>query len=300
MPPVPIIDAHVHLWNPNQFRMPWLDATPLLNQPYGLAEYAAHSDGVAVAAMVYVQVEVTPAYGLLEAQWAVQRARDDSRLQAIVAWAPLEDGERARTYLDALVGVSPLIKGVRRLIQTEDDPHFCLEPDFVAGVQLLAEYGLTFDLGISHLQLPAAAELARRCPQINFMLDHLAMPPIKDGQLDPWRADLRRLAHLPNVQCKISGLATAADRARWTAADLAPYVEHALDVFGPSRVVFGSDWPVVLLATPYRRWVATLDELTADLPYELRAQLWADNARRFYRLPKIKRPFATNPTEHVV
>ncbi len=300
MPPVPIIDAHVHLWNPNQFRMPWLDATPLLNQPYGLAEYAAHSDGVAVAAMVYVQVEVTPAYGLLEAQWAVQRARDDSRLQAIVAWAPLEDGERARTYLDALVGVSPLIKGVRRLIQTEDDPHFCLEPDFVAGVQLLAEYGLTFDLGISHLQLPAAAELARRCPQINFMLDHLAMPPIKDGQLDPWRADLRRLAHLPNVQCKISGLATAADRARGTAADLAPYVEHALDVFGPSRVVFGSDWPVVLLATPYRRWVATLDELTADLPYELRTQLWADNARRFYRLPKIKRPFATNPTEHVV
>jgi L-fuconolactonase len=300
MPPVPIVDAHVHLWNPNQFRMPWLDATPLLNQPYGLAEYAAHTDGVAIAAMVYVQVEVRPAYGLLEAQWAVQRARDDSRLRAIVAWAPLEDGERARTYLDALVGISPLIKGVRRLIQIEDDLHFCLEPDFVAGVQLLAEYGLTFDLGISHLQLPAAAELARRCPQINFMLDHLAMPPIKDGQLDPWRADLRRLAHLPNVQCKISGLATAADRARWAGADLAPYVEHALDVFGPSRVVFGSDWPVVLLAAPYRRWVATLDELTADLPHELRAQLWADNARRFYRLPKIKRPLAENPTEHVV
>ena len=288
MPPVPIVDSHVHLWNPERFRMPWLDGNTLLNQPYGPAEYAAHSAGVAVAAMVYVQVEVTPAYGLLEAQWAVRRAAEDPRLQAIVAWAPIEDGVRARSYLDALVAVSPLIKGVRRLIQTEDDPQFCLTPDFVAGVQLLAEYGLTFDLGIRHNQLAAAAELARRCPGVEFILDHLAMPPIKDRQLEPWRADLGRLAALPNVQCKISGLATAADRERWEASDLAPYIEHALDVFGPHRVVFGSDWPVVLLAAPYARWVATLDELTASLPPELRALLWADNARRFYRLPAIK------------
>jgi L-fuconolactonase len=268
--------------------MPWLDGNQLLDRPYGLAEYARDSAGLAVAALVYVQTEVTPAYGLLEARWAAQQAREDRRLQAIVAWAPLEDGERARSYLDALVAESPLVKGVRRLIQTESDPDFCLRPDFVAGVRLLPEYNLTFDLGISHRQLPAATELARRCPQVRFVLDHLAMPPIAARQLEPWRDDLRHLAELPNVLCKISGLATAADRQHWAAGDLAPYVEHALEVFGLDRVMFGGDWPVLLMAAPYRRWVETLDALTEDLLHEQRVQLWAANARRFYRLPAIK------------
>lgn len=284
MPPVPFVDSHVHVWDPLRFRMPWLDQQPLLDRPFALADYWVHAGDVSVAALVYVQVEVTPAYGLLEARWAADRAQADARLQAIVAWAPLEDGKRARSYLDALVAIDPRVKGVRRLIQTEQDPTFCLHPDFVAGVRLLADYGLSFDLGINRHQLVAAAKLVAQCPDVQFMLDHLAFPDIKGGGCDPWRDNLQQLAALPNVMCKISGLATSADHERWTANDLALYIAHALDVFGPERVAFGSDWPVVLLASDYRRWVATLDALTAHHSLDDRRKLWAENARRFYRL----------------
>src|SRR6266511_76248 len=132
MPDFPIVDAHVHLWDPARFRIPWLDGNALLDRRYLLDEYRAHTAGVEVEAMVYLQVEVAPAYGLLEAQFVADLARDDPRIKAIVAWAPLEDGARARSYLEALVTISPLIRGVRRIVQGESDPNFCLRPDLCA------------------------------------------------------------------------------------------------------------------------------------------------------------------------
>jgi L-fuconolactonase len=284
MPDVPIIDAHLHLWDPQRFRMPWLDSIPLLNKPYGLAEYREQTQGIAIEAMVYLEVDVAPPYALLEAQWAADRAQEDPRLQGIVAHAPLEYGEQVRAYLDALVAISPLIKGVRRLLQDEPDPQFCLRPPFVRGVQLLPEYGLSFDLCIRHYQLPAVIELVRRCPDTSFILDHIGKPHIKDRLLDPWREQIAELAALPNVSCKISGLVTEADPERWTTDDLAPYVAHVLEVFGEDRVVFGGDWPVALLASSYRRWVEALDALTTHLAPQAERKLWAENARRFYRL----------------
>jgi L-fuconolactonase len=235
--------------------------------------------------MVYVQVEVDPAYALLEAKWVVQRAREDPRLQAIVAWAPLEHGDRVRTFLGALASIDPRVKGVRRLIQGESDQEFAVRPGFVRGVRLLPEFGLTCDMGIVHTQLAATIELVRRCPETSFMLNHLGKPNVKAHQLDPWRAGLSALAALPNVMCKISGVVTEADLMDWTLEDIAPYVLHALNAFGGDRVVFGSDWPVVTLAASYTRWVATLDALTAHLSDSARRKLWAGNARRFYRLP---------------
>ena len=284
MPDVPLIDAHLHLWDPQRFRMPWLDSIPLLNKPYGLAEYRAHTQGIAIEAMVYLEVDVAPPYALLEAQWATERAREDPRLQGIVAHAPLEYGEQVRAYLDALVAISPLIKGVRRLLQDEPDPQLCLRPAFVRGVQLLPEYGLSFDICIRHHQLPGVIELVRRCPDTSFILDHIGKPHIKDRLLDPWREQIAELAALPNVSCKISGLVTEADPERWTTDDLAPYVAHVLEVFGEDRVVFGGDWPVALLASSYRRWVEALDALTTHLAPQAKRKLWAENARRFYRL----------------
>ena len=152
-------------------------------------------------------------------------------------------------------------------------------------MQLLPEYGLSFDICINHRQLAAAVELVRRCPETSFILDHVGKPNIAGRELDPWRAQIEDLASCPNVVCKVSGLVTEADPRAWTPDDLAPYVAHVLGAFGEDRVVFGGDWPVVLLAASYRRWVETLDALTADLSAEAKRKLWAENARRFYRLP---------------
>jgi L-fuconolactonase len=279
---MPIIDSHVHLWDPGQMRIPWLDNIPLLNRPYGLAEYGAQADDV--EAIVYVQVDVAPAYGLVEARLVADMAGRDPRIQAIVAYAPLEDGAMARSYLDALTQISPLVKGVRRLTQGEADPAFCLRPGFVEGVRALADYGLSCDLCIRHEQLADSAELVRRCPEVSFILDHLGKPPARAGQLEPWRSQIAELAALPNVMCKVSGLVTEADHQSWAIDDLAPFVSHVLEVFGEDRVAFGSDWPVVLLAADHRRWVAALESLAAGLSPAARQKLWADNARRFYRI----------------
>ena len=283
MPACPIVDAHLHLWEPDRFRMSWLDGNELLDRPYTLDDYREHTAGLPIEAMVYLQVDVEPPYALLEAERVVELAREEPRLQAIVAWAPLEYGERARSFLAALVRNGPLIKGVRRILQSEPDD-FGTRPDFMRGVRLLPEYGLSFDVCINYRQLPAAIAMARACPETAIMLDHIAKPNIREQLLDPWREQMRELASLPNVWCKISGVATEADHAAWTADDLAPYIHHAVEVFGEARIAFGGDWPVALMATSYRRWVETLDMLTAELAAPAQARLWGENARDFYRI----------------
>jgi len=285
MPNFPIIDTHVHLWNPTRFRMPWLDDLEILNKTYEPPEYRVHTQGVEVEAIVYMEVDLKPVYGLLEARWVAEEARAaDPRIQGIVAFAPVEDGVCVRSYLDELVKVGPTLKGVRRLIQNEADPNFSSRPDFIRGAQELADYGLSFDICIYHPQLPSAIKLVSQCPNISFMLDHIGKPNIIGHQLDPWREQINELASYPNVSCKISGMVTEADHEHWTPEDLAPYVQHILTAFGEDRVLFGGDWPVALLATSYPRWVATLDALTSHLSATARHKLWAENARRFYRL----------------
>lgn len=287
MPNVPLVDAHLHLWDPAWFRMSWLDGNETLDRPYGLADYAEATAGIDVAAMVYLQVEVEPAYGLLEARWAEERAAEDPRLQGIVAWAPLEHADRARGFLDELVATTPHLKGIRRLIQSEPDPEFCIRPDFVRGVQMLPGYGLSFDLCIYARQLPATIELVRRCPDVSFMLDHIGKPDIRAGAYEPWATRMAELAAFPHVSCKISGVATEADPESWTTDDIAPYVLRAIEVFGEDRIAFGGDWPVLRLAGTWRRWVDALDEITAGMGDAARAKLWSGNARRFYRLPSV-------------
>ncbi|GAC1315066.1 MAG: amidohydrolase family protein [Chloroflexota bacterium] len=281
-----IVDSHVHLWDPSRFRMPWLDNDTTLRRAFGLDDFDAASAGLDVDKLVYVQVDTTPAYGLLEARWAAAHAGKDARVAAVVAWAPIEDGATVRTYLDALVQVGPVIRGVRRLIQSEPDPKFALHADFLTGLRLLPAYDLSFDICVRHDQLANAVGMVRACPETRFVLDHLGKPAVRQGLLDEWRADIDALARLPNVVCKLSGLVTEAQHASWGPADLAPYVEHALAAFGENRVLFGGDWPVVTLASPYQRWVETLTELTQTLSIAAQAKLWGTNACRVYGIDR--------------
>jgi L-fuconolactonase len=279
------VDAHVHLWDLARTAVPWVRGNPVLDQSYGPQAFAEHAAGVPVGGIVYVEVGAAPQYTLLEIDWVVEQAARDGRIQGLVAFAPVEYGEVVRTYLDALVGRGPLVKGVRRGWQG-GDPSLPLRPEFVRGVQLLGEYGLSFDvLAKGPAETESAIALAGRCPGTAFILDHLLKPDIRQGTLDPWRGQMEQLAALPNVYAKISGLVTEADQERWTPGDLAPYVEHALAVFGEDRVVFGGDWPVALQATTYPRWVDTLGTLAGRLTPVARRKLFAENARRFYRLP---------------
>jgi L-fuconolactonase len=279
----PIIDTHLHIWDTRLLRYPWLDGDPLLNKPYLLPDYNAASAAERVAKMVFVQAEVAFDQFLQEAGWVA--SQPDDRIAGIVAWAPLENGDAARPDLERLAAV-PRVKGIRRIIQFEPDIAFCLRTDFVRGVQLLADHDLSFDICINHTQMENTIELVRQCPNVRFILDHIGKPDIKNHRLDPWRAHIATLASMENVWCKVSGMVTEADNARWTPDDLKPYLDHIIDSFGFNRVVFGGDYPVVLLASEWQRWVDTLVGLLqarGASPDDLR-RLFHDNATTFYRL----------------
>ena len=231
--------------------------------------------------VIYVQVDATPAYGLLEARWA---AEQQPLVQGVVAWAPMEDGEVVASYLDELKRIGAQVKGVRRLLQDEPDPDFLVTPSLIEGLRLLPKYDLSFDICIRHQHMARTVDMVRACPETQFILDHLGKPDARAHLLDPWRSQLGELAELPNVVCKLSGLVTEADLAHWTIADVEPYIAHVLASFGEDRVMFGGDWPVVRRASTYRRWVETLDALTSGLSDSAKRKLWAENARRVYRL----------------
>jgi L-fuconolactonase len=178
----------------------------------------------------------------------------------------------------------PLVKGIRRLIQSEA-PGFCIQPDFVRGVQLLSEYGFSFDICVRHHQLADTVTLVEQCPEVQFVLDHIGKPDIKAGLLSPWQEHIHSLANFPNVMCKLSGMITEADSQSWSAADLKPYFDTVLEAFGVERVMYGSDTPVIQLVARHENWLATvLDALNPFSPLQIE-QMMSENARRFYRLP---------------
>ncbi len=191
----------------------------------------------------------------------------------------MHHGARAKAHLRALID-TPLVVGVRRLLQ--GNPLATVsDPTLVEGLQLLPEFGLVFDLCATHGQLPAVIALVRACPETTFVLDHLGKPPVAAGQVDPWRSHLSALADCPNTFCKLSGLTTEA-RLDWTPADLRPYLAHALEVFGPDRCMYGSDWPVATLSTSYEAWADLVLDLISDLPPDDRASVLSGTATRVY------------------
>ena len=281
--PFSIVDAHVHFWNPAKLNYPWLANVPALSCAFLPEHYSAATKTANVSKMVFVECGCAAAQSLDETNWISELAAHETRLKGIVAQASVEFGARVTGELTALAK-NPLVKGVRRNLQAETDPYFCLQPNFVTGVHALAKFNFTFDLCIVHSQLPAVTQLVARCPEVFFVLDHCAKPAIRDKNLNPWRQHLRELAALPNVACKISGLVTEANPMRRSASDLQPYVRHALDCFGFDRVLFGGDWPVCQLATPFESWLAALETMLAGEPESHWKKLFQTNAERIYRV----------------
>lgn len=278
----PIVDTHVHLWHPKQLRYPWLKQVPLLNRPFLLKDYNDAIDDLEVESMVFVQCDTHPDDGLKETSWVTSLAAGDPRIRGIVAWAPLEVGNCVEAFIEKLAEES-LVKGIRRLIQGES-VDFCLQPNFIDGVKTLSRHGLSFDLCIFHPQLANAIRLVEQCPDVQFILDHIGKPDIKNQLFEPWKQEIIVLADFPNVHCKISGVVTEADHENWSLDNVQPYIEHVIACFGFDRVIYGSDWPVSTLATDYKRWVETLQETVSGCSSEELRKLFHDNAIRFYRL----------------
>ena len=278
----PIVDTHVHLWDPKRLRYRWLDGINKLNRPYLPADYDAACGAVHVEKFVFVQCDCLPEQNLAEVAFVDDLAEKDPRIAGIVAYAAVDRGG-VRDDLQKLAQ-HQRVKGIRRLLQGEADNAFCLRPEFLEGVAQLAEFNLSFDICIKHPQLAACVKMVRSVPQVQFVLDHIGKPDIKSQLFDPWKADIAELASLPNVSCKISGLVTEADMENWSGEQLQPYIDHVLDSFGPRRVMFGSDWPVVLLASTYERWVNTLFAAVENRPANDRRRLFHENALALYRL----------------
>jgi L-fuconolactonase len=261
----------------------WLDGIPLLNKPFLLEDYRRACSDVTVDKMVFLQCECDFAQFMDEAAWVTELAVVDPRIEGIVPWSPLEKGDAARSDLEKLAH-NKLIKGVRRIIQFEPDMEFCLRPDFLKGVQALPEYGMSFDICIAHVHMANTIKMVRQCPDVQFILDHIGKPDIKNQLFEPWGREIKELAQHPNVWCKISGLVTEADHQRWTREDLKPYIDHIIDCFGFDRVIYGGDWPVAYQATAYPRWVETLAWAVSGCSDAELEKLFRTNALTFYRL----------------
>lgn len=270
-----ILDAHIHLWDPAARHHDWLEELPSLRRRFGPEDVDPGRHELIGA--VFVQADCREHEAMDEVRWVEDIGRPF--VYGIVAYAPVHRGAAAEPELDALADV-PLVVGVRRLLQGSP-VEAVLERRLAEGVRLLAERELTFDLCVSHDQLQATAQLAEACPETSFVLDHLGKPSVAAARLDPWRKDIARLAALPNVTCKLSGLATEA-AAGWTAADVRPYLEHALEVFGPARCMIGSDWPVLTLAGTMESWFDAVLDVVDRLPQDDRRAVLRETASAVY------------------
>ena len=283
MPDFPIVDSHVHLYDPSWLSYSWLQRAPKIDRRYDLSDFDRCRGPVQVQQLVFAEVWVDRRLHFAEAAWVQELADADPRLAGMIAHAPLEKGPAVEEDLDRLMEYRSL-RGIRRLIEIETDPSFCLQPAFLDALRLLPARRLTFDICVKHWGLVFAIEMARRCPEVSFVLDHIGKPGIRDGLVEPWKSQIRLLAELPNVVCKLSGVITEADHAHWTKEQVRPYVEHVIDCFGFDRLMYGSDWTVSELTHDYPVWVAILDEITAGCSGNELESLWRGTAIRTYRL----------------
>ncbi|WP_037898702.1 amidohydrolase family protein [Streptomyces sp. NRRL S-350] len=290
------VDAHHHVWELGRRPQTWLDTpeTAAIRRDFGPADLAPHTRAAGIERTVLVQVLPD----LAETREFLALAAAEPSVAGVVGWADLTSPGIADTLAELRQGPGgDRLVGIRHLVQGEADPAWLTRADVRRALRAVGDAGLCYDLLVVPHQLPAAIEAVRGLPGLQFVLDHLAKPPVASGELEPWAGRLRELAREPNVSCKLSGLVTEAPRDGWTVAGLRPYTETALDAFGPDRVMFGSDWPVCLLAATYEQVVDAAEELTSGLAAHERARVFGGTAARVYGLSD---PAPTGPGEEPI
>jgi L-fuconolactonase len=260
----PRIDAHHHFWRIGRYGYPWIEPAGALDRDFGPDELAPLLAQHRIARSVLVQTIAS----LDETRWFLELAERHAWIAGVVGWVDLADAAVAAT-LDGLISRhGRRLVGVRHNLHDEPNDRWILRDDVARGLAAVAARGLAYDLLIRPRHLPVVVELIRRQPELRLVIDHAAKPAIAERGWDDWAAAMAAVAGHPQVFCKLSGLVTEADHRRWQPADLKPYIEHLLAVFGPQRVIFGSDWPVCLLAASYERvWEAVegnLERLNAS------------------------------------
>ena len=275
-----VVDSHVHFWDPEHLDYPWLDGLPRLRRSFTPADLDRDAAGVPLEALIFVECNCRGEQALDEARAIAELAERDPRIRGIVAFADLTLPDQLDDLLDAYRGIG-LVRGVRHNIQG-NPPGFCVSDRFVEGVREVGRRGLTFDLCATHHQLAEVVALARACPDTSLVLDHCGKPAIGVRLLDPWREHIRELAALPHVSCKLSGLLTETGPTGWTEDDLLPYAAHVAEAFGPNRLMYGGDWPVLSLAGTYLEWYQFTRRFTGDWSDAQRSSFYGGNALYFY------------------
>ncbi|RED50111.1 amidohydrolase family protein [Seonamhaeicola aphaedonensis] len=278
-----IIDAHIHLWDVKHLDYPWLNQFPKINRTFSLSDYNKATAEQSIEKMIFVQAECKPSQFLKEVEWVQALSEKDERLSAIIPWAPLHIGNAVAEVLEKFAE-NPKIKGVRQLIQPEEDLNFCISPDFIEAVKLLGKNNLHFELTTDPKHFPAVLKLVEKCHDTIFILNHIGNPSIVNKQLYPWRQHLKAFANSGPHYCKFSNLVCNANLDLWDIDDLRPYSDIVIDVFGPEKLIWGSDWPHVLRASSWSKWFKTAVSLTESLSEEERDKVFKTNAIRFYNL----------------
>jgi predicted TIM-barrel fold metal-dependent hydrolase len=278
-----IIDTHVHLWDLDRLRLPWLERGSPLNRSFVIRDYQRAIEGLNVVKGVYMEVDVDPTQLVAEAEFVLELCRQGGTplVAAVIGGRPAADD--FPQYLRRFRG-NRFLKGVRQVLHTPATrAGFSTQENFIRGVRQLGEANLSFDMCMRPADLGDCVRLVEACPETRFILDHCGNGPVYAEDRTQWRRDMERLGRDRRVMCKISGIVVQA-RERWSADDLAPVINQSLDAFGPDRVMFAGDWPVCTNRATFRQWVEALRSIVRNRSAEDQRKLFHDNAARFYGL----------------
>ena len=275
-----IIDSHQHFWKYHPQNHAWINEDMKIIQKDFLPEELASIFGKErIDGCISVQVDQTED----ETQFQIELAKNNPFIKGVVGWINLMNPSieaALEKYQDY-----PIVKGFRHILQGEVKG-FMLQPEFIDGLKALAKNNYTYDLLIYHHQIPEALELLKNLGELKIVVDHIAKPDIKNSHITEWSKNIKALAKYPNVHCKISGMTTEADWKNWTAEDLTPYLDIVVEAFGTNRLMFGSDWPVCLVASTYSHWLTTVKDYFSTFTNQEQAKIFASNCESFYTLDK--------------